>query len=68
MKKILSVKMWLYAVMLFMCFAAPAWSQTGFDDDVDDEPQAPINQLVVVGFIAGSVLAYQILRKRQHSV
>ncbi|MEL1245241.1 hypothetical protein AAEO56_13270 [Flavobacterium sp. DGU11] len=69
MKKILSAKTWLYAALLYVCFAVPAWSQTGFDDDVEDEPaEAPINQLLIIGFIGGSILAYQVIRKKKHSI
>ena len=66
MKKILSVKMWMFAIMLCVCSAAPAWSQTGFEEDVDDvpaEPQAPIDHLIVVALVAGCAAGYVLLKR-----
>lgn len=47
----------------FFLFTSVSFAQIPpFDDDVDDEPGAPINSLVVVGLIAGAAYGIKKLK------
>lgn len=58
----------LLALLLFFAATPALQAQTGFDDDVDDEePQAPIDNLLYVGMLAGTILAYKFLSNKENS-
>lgn len=62
---ILPKKAVVFAALLFLALSStPLHAQDeDFEDDVDDE--APIDSLVYVGLVAGVVLGYQFLKKKQ---
>ena len=48
----------------FFMFTSVSFAQLppGFDDNVDDEPAAPIHSLVIVGLIAGAAYGIKKLK------
>ena len=58
-KHSISIKKSIFAFTIFttLLFVQPAIAQPeDFEEDVDDEPAAPIDDYVIVGLIAGSFL------------
>lgn len=52
-------------IVFFALFATATYAQddTGFEDDVNDEPETNINSLVAFGLIAGAGLGYTLLKR-----
>ncbi|RRO13328.1 hypothetical protein [Flavobacteriaceae bacterium 14752] len=47
----------------FFMFTSESFAQIpGFPDDVNDEPAAPINSLVIMGLIAGAIYGVKKLK------
>ncbi|MDT8346375.1 MAG: hypothetical protein RQ756_01135 [Flavobacteriaceae bacterium] len=53
-----------YTLILGFCVLGTLWAQPGFDDNVNDEPAAPINGYVWCLVVAAIVLVSLALRKR----
>ena len=55
------------AIVLLMLFTGLSYGQSDpfdFDDDVDDEPTAPINGFISVGIVAGVMVGVTYLKPR----
>lgn len=55
----------LLSFFLMLLMVQPVMAQEGFDEDVDDEPAAPINGYVYAGLVAGVFLAIRKLKKAE---
>ena len=57
-KHITSIKKSIFALTIFMTALTvqPAMAQEEFEEDVDDEPAAPIDDYIIIGLIAGGFL------------
>ena len=61
-----SFKKKIFIASLFLLFSAiNVNAQDSFDDNVNDEPAAPIDGFIVAGLIAGSVYGIKKIRKSQ---
>lgn len=51
--------------LLIALFLSPAVSfSQEFEDDVQDEPNAPIDSLLFAGMVAGTILGYTVLKRK----
>ena len=68
-KHMTSIKKSIFAFTIFMTFLTvqPVMAQEEFEEDVDDEPAAPIDDYIYYGLIMG-VLSGIILLKRKKAV
>ena len=68
-KHMTSIKKCIFAFTIFMTFLTvqPVMAQEEFEEDVDDEPAAPIDDYIYYGLIMG-VLSGIILLKRKKAV
>jgi len=55
----------LLSFFLMLLMVQPAMAQEGFDEDVDDEPAAPIDGYIYAGLIAGVFIAIRKLKKAE---
>jgi hypothetical protein len=57
-KHMTSIKKSIFAFTIFMTFLTvqPVMAQEEFEEDVDDEPAAPIDDYIIIGLIAGGFL------------
>ena len=61
-----SLKKKLFVASLFLLFSTiNVNAQDSFDDNVNDEPAAPIDGFIIAGLIAGSVFGIKKIRKSQ---
>ena len=54
-----------FLILAIFLFSAPvATAQTGFDDDVDDEPEeVPAQPFAIAGLMLGAFAGYYLIRK-----
>jgi len=67
MKEILKKGIIIATALIFLMLPA-AMAAQGFDDDVDDEPDTPIDNMIVVALAIGAGLGYYFLKKGEKAI
>ena len=62
-----SIKKSIFAFTIFMTFLTvqPVMAQEEFEEDVDDEPAAPIDDYIYYGLVVGALSGIILLRKSE---
>jgi hypothetical protein len=69
-KHMTSIKKSIFAFTIFMTALTvqPAMAQEEFEDDVDDEPAAPIDDYIYYGLILGAVSGFVFLKRTNKTI
>lgn len=52
-------------VSLMLAISATSYSQTGFDDDVDDEAEVPVQPFTGAGILAGVAAGFYLAKRHK---